>query len=232
MLRCVAIDDEPIALTILERYCQKHGGIMLETFTSPNEGVRRIEEWKPEIVMLDIEMNGASGLEIARNLPPGCLVIFTTAYAYYALDGFNVNALDFLHKPFFYKRFCRAIEKAEQWLHMAHLLQGASSQQRQIVLKCDYKKVPVSIDTIEYIESIGNYVRLHLSDSSTLMSKTTLANVVGMLPTEEFLRIHRSFVVAKCRIGQFSHTQVVIGAKSLPIGKKYAKSVVEALQKP
>ncbi|MGM9804013.1 MAG: LytR/AlgR family response regulator transcription factor [Muribaculaceae bacterium] len=230
MLRCLGIDDEPIALAVLSRYCDMYGGIMLETYTSPVEGIQRIKAWKPDIVLLDIEMNGASGLELARDLPPECQLIFTTAYANYALDGFNEGAVDFLHKPFFFERFSRAIQKAEQRLLMNDLLRASISDKRQIVLKSDYRSVPVSVDTIVYIESIGNYVKLHLTNGTSLMSKITLSSVLNMLPQGEFLRIHRSFVVAQCRIVKFSHSAVDVGEKSLPLGKKYAETVISLLQ--
>ena len=115
MLKCIAIDDEPIALNIIESYCQQHGEIQLETFTSPQEGMNRIKEISPDIVFMDIEMTGYSGIELAKELPADSALIFTTAYANYALEGFDVDAVDFLHKPYFYERFCRAIQKAEQW---------------------------------------------------------------------------------------------------------------------
>lgn len=109
MLKCIAIDDEPIALSIISRYCERHGRVALETFSSPRFGMQRVREWQPDIVFLDIEMNGTSGIELARQLPPSCCLIFTTAYAHYALDGFEVNAVDFLYKPYFYESFERAM---------------------------------------------------------------------------------------------------------------------------
>lgn len=92
MIRCIAIDDEPIALSIVRQYCERRGGIELETYSSPRAGMARVKEWRPDVVFLDIEMNGTSGIELARELPPACCLVFTTAYAHYALDGFEVDA--------------------------------------------------------------------------------------------------------------------------------------------
>lgn len=233
MLRCIAIDDEPIALNIVERYCERRGGMVLETYSSPCLGMRRVREWQPDIVLLDIEMNGTSGIELARELPPSCCLIFTTAYAHYALEGFEVNAVDFLHKPYFYERFDRAMQKAEQWLKMHDLLRVSESAARQIVLKSEYKNVTLSIDSILYIESIDNYVKVHLSDSSSVLSKIPLRSMEEQLPPGEFIRIHRSFVVAKSRIARFTRTEVVLVKtdKCLPVGKKYAEEVMAVLQK-
>lgn len=232
MLKCIAIDDEPIALSIISRYCEQRGGVELETYSSPRIGMKRISEWMPDIVFLDIEMNGASGIELARQLLPSCCLIFTTAYAHYALDGFEVNAVDFLHKPYFYERFNRAMQKAEQWLHMHDLLQVAESATRQLMLKSEYKNVALSVDTILYIESIDNYVKVHLADGTSILSKISLRAVEEQLPQGEFVRIHRSFLVPRSRIIGFSRSEVVLGrnGKTLPIGKKYMDDVIALLE--
>lgn len=231
MLKCIAIDDEPVALSIISRYCERRGGVMLETYSSPRLGMNRIREWQPDIVLLDIELNGTSGIELARRLPPSCCLIFTTAYAHYALDGFEVCAADFLHKPYFYERFCRAMQKAEQWLRMHDLLRASESAARQLVLKSEYRNVSIPIDTILYIESVDNYVKVHLADGSSVFSKIPLRGMEEQLPQGEFIRIHRSFVVARNRIASFTRSEVTLtkNGKILPIGKKYAEEVMEVL---
>lgn len=231
MLKCIAIDDEPIALSIIARYCQQRGDVTLETYSAPRMGMQRVREWLPDIVFLDIELNGTSGLELARQLPPSCCLIFTTAYAHYALDGYEVNAVDFLHKPYFYERFCRAMQKAEQWLRMHDLLRLSEAAARQLVLKSEYKNVTVGIDHIVYVESIDNYVKVHLADGTSVLSKIPLRVIEEQLPQGEFVRIHRSFVVARIRIARFSRTEVVLAktGKELPVGKKYADVVLSVL---
>lgn len=233
MIRCIAIDDEPIALSIIRQYCERRGGIELETYSSPRIGMTRVKEQRPDVVFLDIEMNGTSGLELARELPAGCCLIFTTAYAHYALDGFEVDAVDFLHKPYFYDRFERAMQKAEEWLRMHDLLRIAESASRSLVLKADYKNVSVAVDTILYIESLDNYVRVHTTDGATVVSKIALRTIEEQLPAGEFLRIHRSFVVSKKRIAQFSRTEVVLSksGRQLPIGKTYSEAVMTILSR-
>lgn len=111
-LRCIAIDDEPMALLIIEQFCRRKGGIELSVFSEPQIGLNEIRRLQPDLVFLDIQMNSINGLEIADSLPEKCCFIFTTAYAQYALEGFNLDAVDFLHKPFSYERFEVAVEKA------------------------------------------------------------------------------------------------------------------------
>lgn len=232
-MKVIAIDDEPIALSIIARYCERRGGITLETYSAPRVGMQRVRECQPDIVLLDIEMNGTSGIELAKQLPPSCCLIFTTAYAHYALDGFEVNAVDFLHKPYFYERFDRAMQKAEQWLRMHDLLRTSESATRQLILKSEYKNVTVSVDTILYIESIDNYVKVHLVDGMSVLSKISLSIIEEQLPQGEFIRIHRSFLVPRCRIARFSRSEVALtkDGKSLPIGKKYLSNVIRQLEK-
>lgn len=227
MMRCIAIDDEPIALEIIRNYCGRRGGVELETYVSPQLGMQRIREWQPDVVLLDIEMHGTSGIELARRLPPACCLIFTTAYARYALDGFEVDAVDFLHKPYFYERFDRALQKAEQWMRMHDLLCVSESSARQLLLKSEYKNVMVPVDSILYIESVDNYVRIHRADGTSVLSKVSLHGIWEQLPLGEFIRIHRSFVVPKSRIAKFTCTEVVLAktGRKLPIGKKYAEEV-------
>lgn len=233
MIRCIAIDDEPVALSIIRNYCERRGGMILETYSSPRLGMQRVSEWKPDLVLLDIEMNGTSGIELARQLPPLCCLIFTTAYARYALDGFEVNAVDFLHKPYFYERFDRAMQKVELWLRMHDLLRASESSDRQLMLKSEYKNVTVSVDSILYIESMDNYIKGHLADGTSVLSKIPLCTVEGQLPQGEFIRIHRSFVVARRRITGFSCSEVELTPKGkvLPIGKKYLDEVSRMLRK-
>lgn len=232
-MKCIAIDDEPIALHIIRQYCERRGNIQLETYSSPKLGMMRIKEWHPDIVLLDIEMNGISGIELARELPASCCLIFTTAYAHYALDGFEVNAIDFLHKPYFYERFDRALQKAEKWLHMNDLLNISQSASRQLLLKSGYKNVTVSIDTILYIESMDNYIKICNIDGTSILSKMTLRNIKEQLPEGEFIHIHRSFLVPKNKIIKFTHSEVTLvkNGKTLPIGKKYVNTVTTYLKK-
>ncbi len=220
MIKCVAIDDEPIALEILREYCRRIGDIELECFTSPIAGINYIKATKPDIAFLDIEMNSHNGIELSQQLPKGCCLIFTTAYAQYACDGFEVDAVDFLHKPIFYPRFKRALDKARIWLNgMAE----ASSQQDTLILKSEYKNVIVNIADIEYVEAMDNYVRLFRRNQSAVMSQITMKEMESQLPADRFIRVHRSYIVALDAIVSFSNRQIYISSKKspIPVGRKF-----------
>ena len=113
-MKCIAIDDEPVALSIIEQFCKRCGDLEVTSYTDPITGLEKVKSIKPDIVFLDIEMGGINGIDVARELPPGIYLIFTTAYAEYAVDGFELNAIDYLHKPFSYSRFEKAIERVRR----------------------------------------------------------------------------------------------------------------------
>lgn len=230
-MKCIAIDDEPIALAIIARFCERRGGMELETYDNPRRGMARIREWHPELVFLDIEMNGVSGIELARELPADCCLIFTTAYARYALDGFEVNAIDFLHKPFFYDRFERAVQKAGMWMAMNRWMSLSEKPERQIILKVEYQNVAVSIDDILYIEAMDNYVKVHRIGKPTVLSQIPLKRILQLLPEGEFLRVHRSYVVPLNKVARFNRQLLVLTDTSvqIPLGRMYTDEVYATL---
>ncbi len=230
-MRCIAIDDEPIALAIIEEYCNRRGNMQLETYSNPHLGLQRVMEWMPDLVFLDIEMNGVSGIELARSIPKDCCIIFTTAYADYALEGFEVNAIDFLHKPFFYARFEKAVAKAAELTAMRSMMKMSESAERKITLKVEYKNVTVSIDDILYIEAMDNYCKLYRIGKPTIISQISLKSLLAMLPQNLFIRTHRSFAVPVNRIARFTRQQIELtdGTTHIPIGRMYSDDVLRTL---
>ncbi|MFI3318220.1 MAG: LytTR family DNA-binding domain-containing protein [Rikenellaceae bacterium] len=228
-MRCIAIDDEPIALSIVSNFCQKLGGIELSTYTHPLDGVAAIGELRPDLVFLDIEMNDYSGLDIARELPEGTLLIFTTAHASYALDSYEVNAVDFLHKPFSFDRFASAVERARQ---IAEILSKANSTAAEaaqtITIKVDYQNVTIDIADVIYVEAMDNYIKINFADRRTIVTKMSIKCFMELLPKRAFLRIHRSFVVSKAAIASYTKQQVSLLSDmsiTLPVGRNYAESL-------
>lgn len=222
-ISCIAIDDEPLALLVIEQFCKRIGGLELKTFNNPEMGFDVITKLKPQIVFLDIEMEGLNGIEIAHRLPSKCCLVFTTAHAQYALDGFELNAVDFLHKPFSFERFERAIHKSMVLLE--------KTCDETIIVKQEYNNVTISIDKIVYVETMENYIRIFLADGGCIMSRMSLKMFQEILPTQLFIRIHRSFLVSKNKISSFSKKEVCLikEKKTLPIGRLYVNEVCQIL---
>lgn len=224
-IRCIAIDDEPMALLVIEQFCRRKGGLELETFSEPHVGLEAIRRTRPDLVFLDIRMDGISGLEIAQSLPPECCLIFTTAHAQYALEGFDLDAVDFLHKPFAYERFEVAVERAFRRIEARRTPVTA-----HLVVKQEYNNVSIPCDDILYVEALGNYVKIVRRSGGHVLTRTNLKTVTDLLPENRFLRIHRSYVVAVGAVESFTRSRVTLrGGVALPVGQQYAAVLLERL---
>lgn len=226
MIKCVAIDDEPIALAILEEHCRNYGDMELKCFTSPVAGMECVESTHPDIVFLDIEMKSHNGLDLARSLPSGTCLIFTTAYSDYAAEGFNVDAVDFLQKPVFFPRFSRAVDKARCFMR------GSLSSGRHITLKVEHKSVMISLADILFVEAMDNYVKVFRRNLPTVVSQITMKEMERILPQGEFLRVHRSFIVALASIESYSNRTLTLrdSGRNLPVGRKYIETFMKIFQ--
>ena len=220
-ITCIAIDDEPMALLIIEQFCRRKGNITLSTFSEPSTGLRAIEETEPDLVFLDIEMNSISGLDIAKELSPDCCFIFTTAHANYALEGFDLDAVDFLLKPFSYERFEKAVDKA-----LRRMEPQSAILQDTLIVKQEYCNVSIPMDDITYIEALGNYVKIFRLSGGYVLSHTNMKAIMNQLPQQAFIRIHRSFIIAASKVEKYTknYVKIVGKAAALPVGKKYAET--------
>ena len=221
-MKCIAIDDEPIALSILRQYCQRSGDLELETYSDPVVGMRAVERVKPDLLFLDIQMGEIRGIELAREIPKGTFLVFTTAYARYAVDGFDLNAVDFLHKPFSFGRFCQAVEKVRQLKTLQELSREPVLTDEEITVKVEYKNIRIRLAEIIYIEAMDNYVRIHLLHGRQILSQISLKNLLELLP-KEFVRIHKSFVVPLYRVESYSRTGITLynSDVTIPIGRAF-----------
>lgn len=227
LIKCVAIDDEPLALDIIEKFCQRIGNIELKRFSDPRLGLEAIQRDCPDIVFLDIEMDAVSGLVIASQLPEETCFIFTTAYLRYALEGFDLDAVDYLHKPFAFSRFQTAFSKALRRIGR----QSIKSASQCIVVKQDYSNISIPIDDILYVEAVEGYSKIFRTSGECVMSRILLKNVFAMLPSESFMRIHRSFIVSISKIKCFNKQEVVlVDGETLPIGKQYSSTILQLIK--
>ncbi len=232
-MKCIAIDDEPLALSLIKGYFKQHPNIELETFTNPILGIEAIKAQKPELVMLDIEMKEYSGLELAHQLPEECLLIFSTAHASYALDSYDLKAVDFLHKPFTYERFASAIAHVEQIVEIHNrAAKFEDSDGGAITIKVDYQNVTIAYADIIYVEALANYVKIHCVNNRKRLTKMSIKGFMELLPPSDFIRLHRSYAVAKSQVASFTKQYVKLSDPNnttIPVGRNYADEVYKML---
>jgi len=213
----IAIDDEPIALEVIRAHADKVPFVDLkETFTNAFQALDYLQHHEVDLLFLDIKMPDISGMDFARSLSAKPMVIFTTAYSEHAVQSFELDALDYLLKPFSLTRFLKACNKAQELL----LLRYPDRQPDCLFLKSGYEMIKVSLRDVLYVESAGNYMNFVTSDAR-IMTRMSIAEALEMLPREKFVQVHRSFIVARDKIDRMDRQQVWIAAVSIPIGASY-----------
>lgn len=233
MIRCIIVDDEPIARKGMKRLVEKRHELELAAmFDSASSATSWIEENDVDLIFLDIEMPGVSGIEFARQVPSECMVVFTTAYSEYALDGFEVDALDYLVKPIDPVRFNRAVDRA---ISYKQLIEEADNREQPpeleyIIVKADRKYVRLRVKDILYVEGLKDYVIIHLPDRK-IVTRMTVKAMEDTLPRHTFLRVSKSYIVNKEKIDSFDNNDVSIGDAEISIGLSYRESVLKQLLK-
>lgn len=227
---CIAIDDESMALSVIQQFCQRIGGIRLHCYSDPHLGLNAIARLKPQLVFLDIEMDEINGLEIARRLPQNCCLIFTTAYMEYALEGFELDAVDFLHKPFSYERFKTAVWKAIR--RMTFLRGETEVPPSTLIVKQEYNNISIPLDEILYVEAMENYSKIFRTGKHYVLTRMNLKSIQALLPATSFIRIHRSFLVALDKISHFNRREItLINGQTLPVGRQYSQNIFQEMAK-
>jgi DNA-binding LytR/AlgR family response regulator len=225
MIKAIAIDDEPLALKVLESYCKKVAFIdLLQIFTKPSEAAEFIQQNDVQLLFLDIEMPNVLGTEFYNALEKKPMVIFTTAYTEYAVAGFNMNAVDYLLKPFNFDRFAQAAEKANNMTRYSGTEEGDKAN--YIYVKSDYSLIKLAVDQIEYVEGLDDYLKIHMVGKKSIITRLTIKAITEMLKPYQFVRIHRSYVVPLIKIERIKNKQVYISDITLPISKSYEEEVL------
>ncbi|MBB6500317.1 LytR/AlgR family response regulator transcription factor [Pedobacter cryoconitis] len=223
----IAIDDEPIALDVVRSHASKVSFISLEAvFTNAFEAISYLQQHEVDLIFLDIKMPDISGIDFLNSLSNPPLVIFTTAYAEHAIKGFELNALDYLLKPFSLARFLKACNKAEELYSLRKKI-TSPAQPVYIFIKDGYEQIKVAIDEILYIEADGNYTRINLLNKPLLSTRMPVSEMQALLPSQKFIRTHRAFIVAKNAITKFDRNQIWIGDQLIPIGPTYAQCLLD-----
>ncbi len=228
-LRCLLVDDEPPALEILRSYVESTP--MLEIAGECNHAIAAFEflqENRVDLLFLDINMPKLSGTDFVKALKNPPKIIFTTAHKDYAIDGFEIGAVDYLLKPFSLERFWKAVQRATSPEEVASQNNSAIINDRFLYFRADRKMVKVMVDDILYVESLKDYVKIFLTGKQ-IITKQTISSVEEMLPEETFVRIHRSFIASKNKIESYNQNSVFIGKNELPVGPLYRHAFLQSV---
>ena len=236
-LRCIVVDDEPLAVKMLENFISRTPVLeLLSSFNDPVAALAAIKEQSPEIAFLDIQMPDLSGMELSRMIPQDTRVIFTTAFQQYAIESYEVDALDYLLKPIRYPKFLQAVDKAVQWFTLKEAASTKESvetpQKDSIFIKADGEMHRVKLSDIIFITGMKDYVMINVEGRKLpLVTHITMKGVEDMLPKESFMRIHRSYIISLGRIESVTSTlDVSIGGQLLHVGDAYRESFLGYLE--
>ncbi len=237
-LKCLIVDDEPLALDILETYIQRIDSLeLVARCNNAIEAFNLIQQKEIDLLFLDIQMPKLTGIDFLKNINNPPKVVFTTAYRDYALEGYELDAIDYLLKPISFERFLRAVNKVSQLnnptannapIPVAHEADGSGYDQAFIYLKADKKMIKFLLKDILYIESLKDYVRVKTAYKE-VVAYQKISYLEEKLPENKFLRVHRSFIVAIDKVEAFSATTIEIHGKEIPIGRNYKNVVLKVL---
>ncbi len=234
MIRTIAIDDEPLALQLVTGYIKKTPFLeLVESFDNPLSAMEFLEQNPVQLIFLDIQMPDLTGTEFARINQSESKIIFTTAYEKYALEGFKLEAVDYLLKPFGYEEFLVAAQKARKLIELEQkAVAQIEANSEFLFLKSDYKIRRINFNDILYIEGMKDYVKVYLqNETKPILSLSTLKAVEAKLPENKFMRVHKSFIVNLERINTIDRSRIVFGETYIPVSEQYNDKFREFLDK-
>ena len=224
MITCIAIDDEPMALEVIERYCAKTDLVELKAvFREPVKAIEYLGRSTIDLVFLDINMPDVSGMQLVHTLSPRPMIIFTTAYSHYAVDSYTLDAIDYLLKPITFDRFLTAVNKAVAAVAGRSGVTG-NNEDPTIFIKSGPQTYQVKLGDILYLEKDGNYITVHLKDRKILI-RENMGDIFDLVPAADFIRVHKSYVVAIQHITMIEVHQLTINNERIPIGSTYRESL-------
>ena len=237
-IKCAVVDDEPLALGLMASYVKKTPFLeLVGAYSSAVLAMQEMHDHLVDLVFLDIQMPELNGLDYSRMIPPQTRVVFTTAFNQYALDGYKVNALDYLLKPISYPDFLQAANKAQEWFKLIEQSQQTDKTEKaeeiqSIFVKSEYKLIQIELKKILFIEGLKDYVKIYEENSpKPIMSLMSMKSLEEMLPADRFLRVHRSYIVQKEKIRVIEHNRIVFGNTYIPIGDSYKQAFQDFLNK-
>jgi len=229
VIKWVAIDDEPPALELIKGYAAKMPVLKLSrTFDDAIEGAEFLRNNTVDLLFLDINMPDVTGIELLKSFEKKPVTIFTTAYKKFAFEGFELDVLDYLLKPIEFERFAKAVNKAVEYYNHRSGIKISDSE--VIYVRSEYQLIKVSVDDIEYIESLEDYIRIFLTGAKPVMTLMPLKVIMEKLPPEKFIRIHRSYVVPIAKIKSLANRKIKLTAIELPVSETYMEEVKKRIR--
>ncbi|MEZ5040772.1 MAG: LytTR family DNA-binding domain-containing protein [Saprospiraceae bacterium] len=226
--KCFIIDDEPLAIKVIEQHLAKFNLFeVCGTSTEPLEALTLVKQQQPDLLFIDIQMPDLSGLDLIEAMQSSPDIVITTAYREYAVEGFELNVLDYLVKPIPFKRFVKAIDKFLNQQQVKAKV-GEVFDEKEIFVKADRKTIKLVLADILYVEGVKDYVKIVL-EKQTILTKVSIGNFLKTLPEDQFIRIHKSFIVAKQKITAYTAHDVEINKLEIPIGRIYKEAFFEAV---
>lgn len=223
-IKCIIVDDEPLGRNIMEKYVSQTPGLVLESVCKNGfEASKVLQSTAVDLMFLDINMPGLTGISLAKSLANSPMIIFVTAYPEFAVEGFEVNALDYLVKPVSYERFLKSVNRVREQRQLDRKLSEDS-----ILIKSDKKLYRIRFEEVVFIEAFGDYMKVHLGEK-TLLTNDTMKSIQEKLP-DNFLRIHKSYIINLGRVEFVEGNYVRVGSKDLPIGGTYRESFAKRLK--
>lgn len=230
MITAIALDDEPLALGIIENFCKKIPELkLLKVFTKPKEAEQYLKQQLVQILFLDIQMPTKTGIDFAKSIGSNQKIIFTTAFSEFAVEGFNLDATDYLLKPFSFERFEQAVQKAIKQINLNELSEREADQFLQI--KADYSTYRINYKDILFFEGFDDYVKIHLQQQKAIVARITLKALMEKISNTYFMRVHRSYIVPLNKVSIYRNKHLTVAEKQIPIGGAYLAAVEQTFQK-
>jgi len=231
-ISCLIVDDEAIAREIISTHLSNIENInIMASCSNAIEAFNYVSNHDIDLVFLDINMPEISGISFAKSINKNIKIIFTTAYRDYAVEGFELQAVDYLLKPISFERLLKAVNTYfEVYNNPSEPIQGQAETNSFMFVRSDRRMLKITFYDIIYIESYSDYIKIHLNDKSTIITRETISAVEAKLPKDDFIRIHRSYIIAVNHIDSFTNEQIIVSGKSLPISRSYKKEVLGLLE--
>ncbi|GAA3974811.1 LytR/AlgR family response regulator transcription factor [Mucilaginibacter dorajii] len=225
MISCIVIDDEPKALEVIERYCQKSNLLNLKaSFREPVKAIEYLNREKVDLIFLDINMPDINGMQLVQTLSSKPMIIFTTAYSTYAVESYGLNAVDYLLKPITFERFLAAVNKVANLVAIKNNATARDDEAATVFIKSGPQTYQVKVADILYLEKDGNYITVHLKDKQILI-RENMSDIFDLVPAAGFVRVHKSYVISIRHITMIEVHQLIINGEKIPIGTTYRDSL-------